>query len=117
MPLPHEQMRWRDETAPGGALTLHLSERDVRVLDEIAIGMYEAHPHDPRAGVVSKVMPSRPAAIRWLIEQHRQRHPPPVRRKPIEWRERLAVFWKLETCWRRARREKTEATPPIPPWL
>lgn len=125
--LTEAQRRWRERTAGrtdgdgetdgaaellGGSVTLHLTDRECAVLDMIAAQLYRDNPHDPVNGVVSPLCPGRPEAVRELIRMYRRST---KIRRPAS-REACADFWRRESAFRRARKRKTKAERPVPPW-
>jgi len=110
------QARWRERKSAGQesgltSITVHLTDDEIRILDAIAIQIYNANRHAPPK-CISDITPGRPAAVRELISQARKR----VRKKRTNRRE-MGDFWRREASWRRSTNpQETGAEPSTPPW-
>ncbi|MFM2042670.1 MAG: hypothetical protein RLY86_1246 [Pseudomonadota bacterium] len=127
------QRRWRQRNLEdrsgrrGTAVVAHLTDLEIAVLDKLAIDDYRRRPCG-RDDPADLSPPSRSRAIRLLIRRVLDLGlVVPAELGPlIPLKEDLGEFWSLETCWRRASRDRRSGRAetetdlmdqPDPPWL
>lgn len=110
-----QQRRWR--ARKGTTISAPFSELDIATLDAIAIGLYALTPHQPQDRDHADISPSRPAAIRYLLEWYRERVDPygVVSAQLIPLQSELAQYWRTEAS-RRQRHHDEVPKPAIEPW-
>ena len=117
------QEKWRHNTLRRRkhSMKVHLSPIDAASLNQLAVQLYLAHPHDPHNGIDGsrvhgvRFYPSPAEAVRHLIREWRKANGRPSK-KFDEYRAELSEFWANEAVWRACNERSDPEKKPPPPW-
>lgn len=110
MPRADWQRRWREKARDRGLhpMTVHLDDREVALLDAVAVAVTVAHPDLGGGDVPRSRVPSRTAALRIVLQATLGGIPAPHHDEKA-----LAMHWVRLASWAAWRRDRGDAPPEL----
>lgn len=110
MPRADWQRKWREKARDRGLhpMTVHLDDREVALLDAVAVAVTLAHPDLSGDDVPRSRVPSRPAALRIILQAALGGIPAPHHDEKA-----LAMHWVRLASWAAWRRDRGDAPPEL----